>query len=620
MNKPHADMRSAYLWFVAAAVLFIVLRAPNLAAPFVNLLDTGFQESIALHHLDGGWKDNRLLPVISIVNGERVFHTAHPPLLHLVYAALYAILGVHTWISRVVSLLAYLITIWFWFRYLLDDEPKAYLFFPLALFIPLPFALSLTTNYEPFSLLAITAIVVAFTRYREMPSRKSLTLFIIVLLPGLLVDWPVYLAIPTLLVLNFQHTRSPRVLAALFVFQFIFFLSLLGYQKLAAGEIVFFGHAATRSNPLALWSADTYVMLYAHLKDLMGKGPLLLMPVFGIAWIIQWYKEGPRPVKLKGLHFFALFPLVLLLSAPQLLARHYVHLFYLVPLCVLLIYGVIRDSEKPLMLLAVVMLLCAPYDFMHAITRNYRYQYIAQSNVARDVETTFSSAAVGNLKFANRNIETLYPVSPSAAELFSNAEFEMVLMDRNNPEVAYVSQAFEERKDDYARWLSFPGEQIYIRKEVSSDARYLAAELDWNAGRDWKQPEATVIPVRDSLAYAIRQHPTSEGSLPVRVPVEPGSWVVNFSLAIHHAWPFKRPSDGVEFIMYLDEKPNRLLLFEHYLDDPSGKGNLSHEFDVEFTNRQPAQLLLFTGPGPRSNMSYDDAYWVEAMISPAEKK
>src|SRR4030042_3500518 len=111
-----------------AIAAFLAVRWPNLRAPFVNLLDTGFQEAIALHHLDGRVLENRLLPVISEVDGEKIFHTAHPPLLHLLHAGLYGIFGVHEWVSRLAALALYLASLGLGLGCLTTERPSRLLF------------------------------------------------------------------------------------------------------------------------------------------------------------------------------------------------------------------------------------------------------------------------------------------------------------------------------------------------------------------------------------------------------------------------------------------------------------------------------------------------------------
>ena len=96
-----------YEWAVLLAALaaYLGLRGPDLMGPLILPFETGFQEAIALHHLDQGIATNRFLPVISRFDGRNYFHSAHPPLLHIIYASIYRVIGVRDWAARGMSLI-----------------------------------------------------------------------------------------------------------------------------------------------------------------------------------------------------------------------------------------------------------------------------------------------------------------------------------------------------------------------------------------------------------------------------------------------------------------------------------------------------------------------------------
>jgi len=262
------------------AALFLAVRLPNLHAPFVNLLDTGFQEAIALHHLDGQVWANRLLPVISEVDGKKIFHTAHPPLLHLLYAGAYSMFGAREWVSRAGSLLLYFGTIFLWTRFLLGGKRSPGLLAGFAFFLPLPFALALTTNYEPLCIFSITLIAATFMCWQEKRTWSALTALFAAVLVASFSDWPVYLAVPTLLLMNRRREQGRNLLLALILFEAMIFGAILLWQRAVTGEVVFFSHATTRNDPRTILQFGTYRLLWDHLGDLLGLGPFLLVMVF----------------------------------------------------------------------------------------------------------------------------------------------------------------------------------------------------------------------------------------------------------------------------------------------------------------------------------------------------
>ena len=260
---------------IALAVLvFIGLQFSKLTQPFVGEFEGAFQEMIALHHLESGPAANHFLPVIAVVNGEKFYHTAHPPLLHLIYYLLYRIFGVHEWGTRAFCLALLFGSIFLMGR--LMEERKRVFFWLLALFMPLSFRLGFITNYEPITIFAIGLFLFCFTR----PRKNFIILFSCVLLIALS-DWPAYLAIPALLVMNIRKPQERKWLMGLFAVEVILFAGLLLYMKSIAGEVALFAHSETRSNPLFLFQLGTYKEFFEHLKWILGSPSLILIGLAG---------------------------------------------------------------------------------------------------------------------------------------------------------------------------------------------------------------------------------------------------------------------------------------------------------------------------------------------------
>jgi 4-amino-4-deoxy-L-arabinose transferase-like glycosyltransferase len=590
---------------------FVAARWSNLAAPFVNLLDTGFQEAIALHHLGGKVVANRFLPVIAEVDGVKIFHTAHPPLLHLLYAGLYGVFGVHEWVSRLCSLALYLGSLGLGFRHLTAGRGSAARFAALALFMPLPFALTLTTNYEPLSIFAVTLIAAAFFRWQQAPGPGRRFALLAAVLLACLTDWPAYLAVPVLFLLHWRRPTERKILLALLALEAAAFAAILFWQYAAAGEIVFFGHAATRNNPAVLLDPQTFRMLCDHLLQLQGAAPLCLC----LVWLLLVIKEG-APWS-PGLRFFTLFFPVLFLAAPQLVVKHEVYLFYLAPALTFLAYEALLRSTRPWLLLAIALAVAFPFDLRHACTRNYRYYYLAeQVRNWPQVRLAFSTPAIGLFRYYD-GIETVFPTSAAATRLLRERPFDLIALDLANAEVAPVISEVSEHQDHVRLRYVFSDEQYFVRASLLPRDFYLAVAKGWAGSKDWRAPRPEVIQTASGLDYALRQHPAGMKPAAFRF-IEPIRLRLTFAPALVHPLPFRVPSDGAGFVILAETGSRKRLLFSRYLPDPAGRGAVLPEYSLSANLSALSTLYLSTNPGPRNNFAFDDAAWLAARVFPLE--
>ncbi len=572
----------------------------------MNLLETGFQEAIAIHHMEGRVLSNHFLPVIAEMDGVKYYHTAHPPILHLIYAGLYSIAGVHEWVSRVFSMILFLASVGLWFRYLLPDRRSPFFFFPLALFFPVAFALSRTTNYEPLSLFLVTLTACAFFQYQRKRNLGRLALLVFSLTLAMLSDWPAYLAIPALIILNIRKHSERRILFTLLLYEAVFLAALLLYQKTLAGEAAFFGHAIVRSDPRALFQLGTYRSIVAHLSGLAGFWVLILFSLFILSWLKEWLKG--RTSASPGLKFFLVFAVLLILSAPQLLAKHYVHLFYLAPVMIFFSYSAIRNSAQPAVLLITSLLVFLPTCYKHIHSQNYRYYHASQA-LAGDlpIRSAFFSPAIGTFHYYN-GVETLHPVGRMAERAFFEKSFDLVVLERKNPEVARLIEGFSDRADQYRVAMIYPDEAYYLKSSIPFSRPYLATSMEWpQVFSDWWQARPAAVTRGGEPCYAIYQAPGPCNISRIKADVPGGRRGLAFSLSVQHALPLPFSGDGASFLVIAEEKDQATLNFFRYLPDSSSAG----EFRVNLNFRGPFTLYLITESGPRANYNFDDAYWLE---------
>ncbi|HUT53057.1 MAG TPA: hypothetical protein VM658_06675 [bacterium] len=615
-------------WLIAVLVLaaYLALRGPDLLGPFILPFETAFQEAIALHHVRQGIVSDHFLPVLTRLGDQNFYHTAHPPLLHIIYALLYRAVGVHEWVTRGLSLLLYFVSA-LWWRSMLGQEARSgWAVFPLAFFLPAPFILATTTNYEPLSIFMVSLIAWLMLR------RDAGALWLApVLTIGLLVDWPVYLAVPALIVMQWREPKKRSVLLGLFAYEIIFFAGLQAYQYSVTGEAAFFSHAETRANPLALVQAGTWTELGGHFADLMGApatmvaAAALLVLIASLAGAIR-SGAGRGRLSRDPAVFFILFLCLLLLTATQLVSRHYVYLSYFAPLIVFALHRSLSRAGALKIALLAVMALFLARDYILAQQRGPTFFGMADRLKSAYIKTAFASAAAGPWYFYD-NIETMHPMSAAASEWIAANRPDLLHLDFRHGEVEQFT-GLVNGADDYRLIFAVPGQKVLVKRELAERLpEYLIVDYQSGAGSmfimtgrgracsggTWIQTRpyygANITDCRIA-SYAIREPPGPWGSKLTK-PLAGTAQALSVRPEIVHSLPFAR-SDGVAFMAMAryskvgGREPR--LLFARFMSDREPARTQS--LDVAHADA----IVLLTTPGPKMNASFDDAYWVEPIL------
>ncbi len=628
-------------WIVLGAVVaaFVIIRGTALLGPFVLPFETAFQEAIALSHLENGILENRLLPVIADLAGERFYHTAHPPLLHIIYALLYQVFGVHEAVTRIFSLVLFTGSVVLWRSLAGSTAPRGAVIIALAFLFPAAFVLCTTTNYE-----LLSVFMISFIAWLVLRRRAGLAFLLPAVTLGMLVDWPVYLAVPALLILKRKEPFLRRRLLFLFGYEAGFFLLLQLYQYAVAGEAAVFSHARERANPAGLFSGELWSELGSHLSGVLGT-PATVIASVGLAWCIglllqqHFWKERTEkhadekealPPAWQAFLFFLVFSILLLLSAFQLVCRHYVYLLYFVPPAVFGIYLALSSRGLQVIAIAAVLLVFAGRDIVLSNDRNPKYYGMATSELLPEIETAFSTSAVGAWKFY-KDAETGHPVSAYMDQYLLDHRPQLLHLDLSHYEVKRYEEVPAKRGGEYIKVFSVPGERVYLREDVYQDGTvldsraYIVVENE-RGGTSYLEPVSVFImageddsPVNTAAgevraAYAVRQHPGPTGSL-LSLSLPEGKETVAFQPALVHSFPFAL-SDGADFmamVTYNSKKEggndHRLIYFRHLGD----RGRPVAAPSAARLSGSGGTLELVTTPGPRLDYAFDDAYWLEPL-------
>ena len=580
-------------------VLFLSLKIPLLFPPFIGEFEPAFQEMIALHHLENGMVANRFLSVIAEIDGEKFYHTAHPPLLHIIYASLYKIFGVKEAVSRICSLVLFLFSI-FLFSRLIAREKRA-VFIVLSLFFPAGFRLALTTNYELLSLFSISLFLFLYFRSEEKESGRINPVLYFSFLLGLLSDWTFYLLIPSLIILRWKKKKSRGRLFWFLFFELSFFVILVLYQFLITGESSVLFHSRTRSNPLYLFTFSTYQEFYHHLTGIIGLPCLILL-------IISWGKilgeRVRKKLKPEPLLWLWLIYLVLLwLTAGQLVSRHYVYLLYLFPFFALSLSEMIFLLRFQRLGLVLILMSFFLPDYLGIIHKDARSYYLAEKiKNLTGVKTCFSSSALGSLYFYDK-IETVVPVSKKTAQALSKIDFDLLVFDRKSPEVKELEKALAQKEERYTLLYKFPDLAIYLKKSLKPDFEYLALELGEISGK-WWEPVPEVIWTDNQAYYGIKQ-PSGAGGIS-RLKFKCRGEGLSFLPALGNFY-LNQKSDGVEFIILGYSEQGKALAYYRFLKTGLGAGQMISIQEYNF-------LDLIISSGPRGDYAWDDAFWLETKF------
>lgn len=369
-------------WHKAAlAVIFLVALLSQLwrfTDPYGLAYETGFQERIARRHLDPGLSVTRGLSTINNLGPEPVFHPTHPPLLQLVLAGLFAVLGDSEAAARLVPLTCFLLLllgIWKLTHGYLSPRARL-LALAAALLCPLSFYAGRIVNFESPVMACVVWTLVWIESLNLQPSRRAWTGLLAVGAVGTLIDWPYPLFVLCLFLLSFfREDRNPpykRAVRHLFALSMGLSVLYALYVWGAGAMPTLMHHAKVQTGA---YSAESGYQLPPFLISPLWWWSLLLRAgAYGTpvllgtlaAWLIcalrkrRWragLSHGCLVLSVFGFTYLALFARA---------SHHHVWcLFYLAPL-LSLAFGILAERLRPVAgyaLLAGVVAFSVPMNF-----------------------------------------------------------------------------------------------------------------------------------------------------------------------------------------------------------------------------------------------------------------
>lgn len=625
---------------LAPAVAAAVLRASHLAGPYKAGLDSGFQEVLALSHVELGLSVTKALPTVGLLGDTAIHHTTHPPLLHLIYASGYTLFGFHEWIARGVTLAAFLASVILigalvrrWTRALPGSEAQGLAASWLMALMPLSTRYGQTTAFGVVAVAFILAALLATERVQDQATGGNRAAMILLWTAALLTEWTAYLVFPLLLLRWLLHDRQrlgPGWAAYFIIHPVLVLVAYQGWAYLNTGTIELLGHAAVRTRPSTL--ADVEYWLYL-LRELLGGAPAVLLIGLAIA-VLRC--RGARKKSLAWLPL--LYPLLYVLLAPQLVHQHPFELYNFAPL--LAIAGGLWAARlaAPLGwgLVAAGTLhgaAVAAFEKQEANSFFYNLSY-ALDTWAKPGQAIYTTAAVGQFKLYTplRVHYALGANMPPLDEFLVRQRPEWVWLDQGNMDVTPEANALRRLVNEWAPQLRFAHGTLYRRADLSNPTgqadglalRLQEARWDHPADvKDYMRPETVLI--EDTLEgmgvfYGIVQHPPAPGATSrltwPPILVEPGSILrLGFGLDPSQFDPAK--GDGVTFRILV----NGTTLLGRALDPKNRKSDRRWVIlDVDLSNYAGQEISLGLETDAMRNAAYDRCYWLDPRVIRPKKE
>lgn len=265
--------RHLFLLFLLCSAA--ALRCYEIGLPYIKLHEAGFQEALALNHLEHGIFRNRFLSVMAVVDSVTYHHVSHPPLLQYILAVFFWILGASEAVARLAILPFSVGTVFLTYavasKQLGDGIARiAALFVTFSL---LSSYFSRIVNFEVLAQFFVLLYYLQFLRYREDPTRSNLLLLTIVCILGCLSDWPFYFVLGGMVLFIVLDRRYEKWLQGLGVsllllgLGFIMVTFYAWYQDTVTGTMVLTGHGRNRAAPGLLVDPAYYKLIMRRLFE-----------------------------------------------------------------------------------------------------------------------------------------------------------------------------------------------------------------------------------------------------------------------------------------------------------------------------------------------------------------
>ncbi len=339
------------------AILAILFSLWGSGDPYWLAFETGFQELIARRHLDPGLSMTHGLSTLNNLGPAPTFHSTHPPLLQLILAGLFALLGDSEGVARIVPIGSFWAILWGIWKLTRPLSPDARLFsLAAAFFAPISFYTGRIVNFEAPVLACIVWTLVGLESLCRSSNRAAWLGVLVLGVIGTLIDWPYALFVTCLFALSWlREDTERRYFKAAFWLWFVSMVTASLYAGIAwsAGVLQSMAqHAQLQTGMMDAergfqWPPFLVSWTWWHLLGtrLLRYGTPVLS-LTGAFWLISslWARRHSKPVHHSCLVLFV-FNAAYIAIFSRASYNHLWCLFYIAPL-LSLCFGLVLERIK----------------------------------------------------------------------------------------------------------------------------------------------------------------------------------------------------------------------------------------------------------------------------------
>jgi len=608
-------------------IIFLSILTIGISEPYSKEWEIGFQEKIALNHLNYGLKQTNFLSVTSVLEGDNLYHLNHPPLVPLLIAGSFYLFGVSEVSARLVPILFSLlnfILIYFISKKLFNK--KVALFSCIVFtFMPMSSYFGRIVNFEVVTLFFILFVAYNYICWIQDSKINNYVLAIIGIVFGSMSDWPFYLLLPLLLLYSIITKRKiistmGLLLTGIGMSMFYFYI----INKMTGNIGWWFTHANHRQGFDYFLNEELYARIIARLWKYMSIVPLI-SGTYIIYFVIKTGKQFRKKFAINNdiirslsgtinkfqneLMLIIIFyvGVLYIFLFPQSTFVHTWQMFYILP-GVSITAGVVLSKIFnygkegyfiSLLLTCIIILFSAntliqihegsnphSYNLANYINQNTnQYDYIANSHVltipyyleSTNIQKITNPPDLDKIKIYKPKF-VIYQAIAYKDSNFNRKDINQFLLNEyyikisNNP-IVWIKMN-ESHKFIYSGYENF----MSIKDDVKVSI--------------FEHPENS----KETMIFLNEINVTENSSL-------------KFSIGLHG--DVYQKSDGAVFKI----KQNDIYIFEHYLDP---KRNLTERkwmtYEIPIDSYESNNFTLITTCGPNDDCSYDWAYWGEPKI------
>jgi hypothetical protein len=645
---------------VEATIILILffaalIRCYEITLPYCKSWEIAFQEIIAKNHLIYGFGQTHFVSVISVVDGQNIYHLGHQPLLQILIAISYFFFGIHEWSARIVPILSSLGTIILIYAiaYRVWDQRTALSAAFFAAFMPMSAYFGRVVNFEPLVLFFILLFAWACLMRSETNNKKYFVLAVIAIILGGLTDWPFFLILPFFVIISLITRERIRETLFLFILgcgiaagYLAIKNSLVGYQ---AGISNWFAHILYRSDILTfIGNPDLYSLIISRMWNNFSIS--IVLAIIGIIIFLHIFRKEQKTsnkIKIKvlippALFLFGLSYLIIFLQSTFV---HEWQMYYLIPgisffagFTISHIFSVTMQNRIWTNLLKLIGILLI-VSFLIISVQCIMTYHNAKSDEAFNFGSRINEwtkpgdyiCVIGLI-----NPITYYADRPSIQNPTVEPVFSKIREIKPKIVVFSTQESIEStwsRKDlrkvlqeeNYRLLTIRPSFEIWTHTITVPEI--LVRDVDTIDVRDSRTGD--LIPNVDTREYvspysiihnqsALFEHPVINGTIRTNYIIDiPKGSLLTFGIGLNERTWDPTKGDGVQFEVFCQSSGNETRIFSQYTDPKNNPADrkwqyYSIPFDTCIGN--DTKISFATSPGPKNDISNDWAYWINPRI------